>query len=87
MNNYRISSEIDSYTDHYREIDPDHEIAERLYAAELAIKKLQTSELIGSSFLMRSIIICCYNIVGIIFVVGAYSVLHSLWEIYWQWVR
>lgn len=87
MSNYRISREIDSYTDRYVEIDPDNDIAERLYAAELAIKKLQTSELIGSSLLMRSVIICFYNIVGIIFVVGAYSVLHYLWEIYWQWAR
>ena len=87
MSDYRISSNIDAYTDRYREIAPERDIADRLYEAELAIKKLQTSELIGSSFLMRSMIIFFYNIVGIIFVVGAYSVLHFLWALYWQWAR
>ena len=85
MSNYRISSEVNHYTDKYLELD--HDIAQRLDEAELAIKELQTSALIGSNFLMRSLKILAYNVVGIILVIGAYTVLQYLWELYWHWLR
>lgn len=82
MSTYRINSDVTQYTDKYIQLDSDHDIAQRLYEAELAIKELQTSELIGSNFLMRSLKICCYNVVGIILLIGAYSILQYLWELY-----
>ena len=85
MSNYRISSDVNPYTDKYLELD--HDIAQRLDEAELAIKELQTSALIGSNFLMRSLKILAYNVVGIILVIGAYTVLQYLWELYWHWLR
>ena len=94
MSNYRISSDVNPYTDKYinhahaydheREYEREHEreIAQRLYQVELAIKELQTRELIGSNFLIRSLKIFCYNVVGILLVIGAYTVLQYLWELY-----
>ena len=88
MSNYRISSDVNPYTDKYinhaHAYDHEHEreIAQRLYQVELAIKELQTRELIGSNFLIRSLKIFCYNVVGILLVIGAYTVLQYLWELY-----